>query len=150
MKIMSKLLSRFKPVKKNCKTCIFNADTHCRVGSHLASQGKSGICIEGELWQEKQNAVKIFTPEFLKEIGFTVVSEKRSEYHPFQIYGCAKDRIGLTHIYWNEEGCHCTYFGEALQPNTAVSIRKDADTRTVFNGYVFCQDDVRHLLRLTW
>ena len=93
---------------------------------------------------------KIFTEEFLKEIGFTIVYEKTSDFKPFQIYGCAKDKIGLTHIYWNEDGHHCTYFGDKLEPNTSVSIKKDADTRTAFNGYVFSQDDVRKLLTLTW
>ena len=93
---------------------------------------------------------KIFTPEFLKEIGFILVYEKISEFKPHKLYGCAKDRIGLTHIYWNEDGASCTYFGEKLEPNIHMSIRKDADTRCVFNGYVFNQDDVRRLLKLTW
>lgn len=93
---------------------------------------------------------KIFTQEFLDEIGFTLVFEKQSEFKPYQIYGCAKDKIGLTHLYWNEDGHSCTYFGEKLEKNTSLSIRKDADTRYVFNGYVFTQDDVRLLLKLTW
>ena len=93
---------------------------------------------------------KIFTAEFLKEIGFTLVYEKKSQFIPYQIYGCAKDKIGLTHIYWNEEGASCTYFGDKLEPNVSMSIRKDADTRYAFNGYVFNQDDVRRLLKLTW
>lgn len=92
---------------------------------------------------------KIFTDEFLKEIGFSLVYEKTSEFKPHKIYGCAKDRIGLTHIFWNEEGHSCTYFGDKLEENNSVSIRKDADTRTVFNGYVFSQDDVIRILKLT-
>ncbi len=147
---MLKNLFKIFAVKKNCKTCRFNSDTHCTVGTYLAVRGKQGVCYDGELWQKNLEAVKIFTPEFLKEIGFTLVYEKQSEFYPYQIYGCAKDRIGLTHIYWNTEGCHCTYFGEALPPNTAVGIRKDADTRYVFNGYVFSQDDLRTVLKLTW
>ena len=93
--------------------------------------------------------VKIFTPEFLKEIGFNLVHETKSEYRPFMYYGRAKDKIGMTHILWNEEGHSCTYFGDKLEPNTSVEIRKDGDTRTAFNGYVFSQDEVRLLLKLT-
>ena len=87
--------------------------------------------------------MKIFTEEFLKEINFTLVSYEEG-------YGKAKDRIGMTWISWNEEGRSCTYFGEKLAPNTSVGIRKDGDTRTAFEGYVFNQDDVRRLLKMTW
>jgi len=93
---------------------------------------------------------KIFTPEFLKEIGFTLVYEKISEYKPHKPLGKAKDRIGLTYIYWNEAGHSCTYFGEKLEENVSLLITKDGDTRKAFNGYVFNQDDVRRLLKLTW
>ena len=93
---------------------------------------------------------KIFTPEFLAEIGFKLVYEKISEYKPNRPYGSAKDRTGMTLIFWNEEGASCTYFGEKLEPNTVFCIEKDGGTRTAFNGYVFNQDDVRRLLKLTW
>lgn len=86
---------------------------------------------------------KIFTEDFLKEIGFTLISEEKS-------YGSAKDRTGMTILYWNEDGHSCTYFGNKLDLNVSFSIRKDADTRTAFDGYVFSQDDVRRLLKLTW
>lgn len=99
-------------------------------------------------WKHKQK--KIFTPEFLEEIGFTLVYEKTSEYKSYKIYGCAKDKIGMTHIYWNEDGASVTYFGEKIKPNISMSIRKDADTRYAFNGYVFNKNDVRRLLKLTW
>lgn len=56
----------------------------------------------------------------------------------------------MTYLYWNEEGCSVTYFGEILEPNISLAIRKDGDTRYAFNGYVFNQDDVRRLLKLTW
>lgn len=94
--------------------------------------------------------VKIFTPEFLEEIGFTLVYEKppKNPKRPLDIYGCAVRR-GMTHLYWHEEGYSCTYYGEDNEPNTSLSIRKDADTRNAFNGYVFTQDDVRRLLKLT-
>ena len=94
--------------------------------------------------------VKIFTEGFLKEIGFTLVFEEPSKFAPHNIYGKAKGRIGLTHISWNEEGHSCTYFGDKLEPNTSITIYKDAETRKVFNGYVFTQDDVRKILSLTW
>ena len=55
----------------------------------------------------------------------------------------------MTHIYWNNDGHSVTYFGDKLKPNISFSIRKDADTRYAFNGYVFTQDDVRLLLKLT-
>lgn len=93
---------------------------------------------------------KIFTTDFLKEIGFNLISEQASKYKPYALYGKAKDRIGLTIIYWNEEGAHCTYYGEVLKPNNYFCIEKDGGTRTVFNGYVFTQDDVRKLLSLTY
>ena len=92
---------------------------------------------------------QIFTTEFLEEIGFTLVYIKISDFAPNKPYGCAKDRIGMTHIYWNEDGASCTYFGEKLEPNISMSIRKDGDTRYAFSGYVFNQDDVRKLLKLT-
>lgn len=93
---------------------------------------------------------KIFTEEFLKEIGFTLIEEKKSEFKPYSIYGKARDRIGMTIIQWCEDGHSCTYFGDKLQPNTSVGILKDGGTRYVFNGYVFTQNDFRLLLNLTW
>jgi len=93
---------------------------------------------------------KIFTPEFLKEIGFTLIDESKSKFKPYSTYGKAKDKINLTLIEWCEEGHSVTYFGEQLKPNTSVGIKKDAGGRTVFNGYVFTQDDVRKILSLTW
>lgn len=95
---------------------------------------------------------KIFTPEFLKEIGFKLVKEEKSKYPPHQIYGEAIDvrTNGMTVINWNEEGAGCTYFGEKLEPNTWVYVGKDGGTRAAFNGYVFTQDDMRKVLQLTW
>jgi len=94
--------------------------------------------------------MEIFTDEFLKEIGFTLEYLKQSEYKPFKNYGKAKDRIGMTIIYWNEDGASCNYFGEKLEPNNIFIIEKDGGTHTVFNGYVFNQDDVKKILNLTW
>jgi hypothetical protein len=93
---------------------------------------------------------EIFTDEFLKEIGFSLIGRKKSGYRPYSVYGKAKDKIGLTIIEWNEEGHSCTYFGEKLEPNTSVGILKDGGTRTAFNGYVYTQDDLKKILSLTW
>ena len=93
---------------------------------------------------------KIFTSEFLKEIGFALISEEKSKFKPYSIYGKAKDRTGMTVLSWCEEGHSCTYFGDKLEPNTSLGIKKDGGTRYAFNGYVFNQDDVRTLLKLTW
>jgi len=87
----------------------------------------------------------IFTPEFLKEIGFKLTEEKNK---------CGKaidvKTNGMTVLSWNLEGHYCTYFGEILEPNISFGIRKDADTRYAFNGYITSQDDIRMLLKMTW
>ncbi len=93
--------------------------------------------------------MKIFTKEFLKEIGFTLIKEEKSKFEPFKLYGSAKDKIGLTIISWSEEGHSCTYFGKKLKNNTSVRITKDGGTRTVFDGYVFNQNEIKLLLNLT-
>ena len=87
----------------------------------------------------------IFTPEFLDKLGFELVSFERG-------YGKAIDKRtkGMTVLNWNTEGHSCTYFGELLQPNISFSIRKDADTRYAFNGYIYNQEDVEKLIKLTW
>lgn len=87
----------------------------------------------------------IFTPEFLEEIGFNLVSFADG-------YGKAIDKRtnGMTVLSWNCEGHSCTYFGEKLESNISFGIRKDGDTRFAFNGYIFNQDDVRRLLKMTW
>jgi hypothetical protein len=90
---------------------------------------------------------EIFTDDFLNEIGFD-----RVHCGGFPEYGRAIDKRtrGMTVLAWNNRGASCTYFGEPLEKNTHLGIRKDGDTRYVFNGYVFNQDDVRRLLHLTW
>jgi len=47
-----------KKIKKegSCKRCKFNKDNlYCNVGSHYAEQGINALCMEGELWEEKEN-----------------------------------------------------------------------------------------------
>jgi len=99
--------------------------------------------------EDVDRSKKMFSDDFLKEIGFKLIKYEKNSFKPNQYYGIAIDRIGLTHIYWNEDGHSVTYFGDKLEPNISVSVRKDADTRTVFNGYVFNQDDMRKILKLT-
>lgn len=91
--------------------------------------------------------MEIFTDQFLQEIGF-----KRILLESSANYGKAVDlrTNGMTELYWNTEGHICTYFGERLQQNVSFSIKKDGGTRYAFNGYVFSQDDVVRLLKLTW
>jgi hypothetical protein len=91
----------------------------------------------------------IITNTLLKELGFTLISRTNSTFSPYQVYGKAKDKTGMTLIHWNEEGASCTYSGDKLEPNNYLTIEKDGGTRTVFNGYVFNKEDVIHLLKLT-
>jgi hypothetical protein len=95
---------------------------------------------------------KIFTDEFLEEIGFERVELPPSEFNKNNQYGRAIDKRtkGMTVLSWNNEGASCTYFREKLEPNVYLGIGKDGDTRKAFNGYVFNQDDVKRLLTLTW
>ena len=92
---------------------------------------------------------EIFTDEFLEEIGFILIERKKSEYKPYAIYGKARDKIGMTHIHWCDEGHSCTYFGEKLEPNTSVGVLKDGGTRYAFNGYVYTREDLLKILSLT-
>lgn len=94
----------------------------------------------------------IFTEEFLKEIGFQLQEMPLSQFSEPGQYGQAIDTRtnGMTRINWNNEGASCTYFGEPLESNAHFGIYKDGGTRTVFNGYVYSQDDVRKILSLTW
>lgn len=56
----------------------------------------------------------------------------------------------MTVLEWNNDGPSSTYFGEPLEDNVYLSIGKDGNTRKVFNGYVFSQEDVKFLLSRTW
>lgn len=96
--------------------------------------------------------------DFIKEVledpntfgGFQVTEYKESTYSKGVWCGKAKDRIGLTLIEWCTRGHSVTYFGEELDANMAVGIKKDAGTRTVFNGYCFNKEDFEKVLNLTW
>lgn len=37
-----------------CSTCHFNCGENCDVGTFYAEQGKTGLCIQGELWKKKE------------------------------------------------------------------------------------------------
>jgi hypothetical protein len=82
---------------------------------------------------------------FMKEIGFKTVKDDGQ-------YGEAKDirTNGMTVINWNREGRGCTYFGEKLDENIAISIGKDGGTRMAFNGYIFNQNEIKDILKRTW
>lgn len=86
----------------------------------------------------------IFEKNFLNEIGYKVIKDDGQ-------YGKAHEIAtnGMTVLEWNREGHGCTYFGTKLEPNASFSIRKDGNTRTAFNGYVFNQEQVRLLIQLT-
>lgn len=95
---------------------------------------------------------KIFTEEFLEEIGFErTYTSDGSGYELKNQYGKAQDKRtkGMTILEWNNEGHSCTYFGEPLESNVSFGIKKDAGTRNAFNGYVYNQEQVKLLLNLT-
>lgn len=82
--------------------------------------------------------------------GFKILSYEESKYSKGVFYGHAVCRIGMTHVYWATDGHSCTYFGDKLEPNIGVSIKKDGDTRTAFNGYCFTRQQFETQLNLTW
>lgn len=86
----------------------------------------------------------IFDPAFIEEIGFRLVKDDGQ-------YGEAKDirGNGITVLNWNREGHSCTYFGDALEPNAALSIKKDGGTRRAFSGYIYNREQIKLLLSLT-
>lgn len=83
--------------------------------------------------------------EYLESLGFKVVKDDGQ-------YGEAKDirTNGMTIINWNREGHGVTYFGEKLEPNISVGIKKDGGTRTIFNGYIFDESELEYLLKRTY
>lgn len=82
-------------------------------------------------------------------MGFTLVKRKISEFYLYKEYGEVRDKIGMTIIYWNNEGHSCTYFGNKLNENISFTIEKDGGNRKVFDKYFFNKEDVKHLLELT-
>lgn len=96
--------------------------------------------------------VDFITTELLAEIGFELIKYKESEYQAGIFYGEA-DHIrggGMTKLNWCTGGHSVTYFGDKLNPNISISIKKDGGTRHAFNGYVFSPGDLRRVLELTW
>lgn len=87
----------------------------------------------------------VFSKTFMKEIGFRTTKDDGK-------YGEAKciRTNGMTKIAWNREGRSCTYFGDKLTPNISVEIRKDGGTRLAFNGYIFYENQLKDILKLTW
>lgn len=52
---------------KNCMSCKFNDGYNCTVGTYYANKGIKAICIEGELWQNKNIDIDIDT-SFLQNL----------------------------------------------------------------------------------
>jgi hypothetical protein len=84
--------------------------------------------------------------------NFKITSYKESTYAYMKgtWYGKAQDRTGMTVIGWATDGHGVTYFGKKLEKNITVTIGKDGDTRTAFNGYCFNREDFEKALNLTW
>lgn len=97
-----------------------------------------------ELFKPQYVRISLSKP-FLKELGFKTVKDDGQ-------YGQAKciRANGMTTIAWNRKGRSCTYFGEKLEPNIAIEIRKDGGTRAAFNGYIFNERELEYLLKRTW
>jgi len=96
-------------------------------------------------WYEPVYKTISLSKEFMSKVGFKTTSDDG-------VYGeaiCVRTN-GMTVINWNREGRNCTYFGEKLEPNIAVTIKKDGGTRTAFNGYIFREDQLGDLLKMTW
>ncbi len=97
-----------------------------------------------ELFKPQYVRISLSKP-FMKELGFRTTKDDGQ-------YGQAKciRTNGMTTIAWNREGRHCTYFGEKLEPNISVEIRKDCGTRLAFNGYIFNERELKDILKRTW
>lgn len=96
-------------------------------------------------WYEPVYKPISFSKSFMKDLGFKTTKDDGT-------YGVAKDirTNGMTVIYWNRGGHSCTYFGDKLEKNISVTIRKDGDSRTAFNGYIFHENQLKDLLEMTW
>ncbi len=86
----------------------------------------------------------VFDKDYLKSIGFNVTKDNGQ-------YGEAKciRANGMTVIQWNREGHSCTYFGDKLEKNVSVGIKKDGGTRTAFSGYVYSREQLELIINLT-
>lgn len=96
--------------------------------------------------------VDFITTSLLTELGFKLVKYNESDFQTGIYYGVAFDikGNGITQINWCTGGHSVTYFGEKLEENISLSIKKDGGTRHAFNGYVFSPDDLKRVLKLTW
>lgn len=84
------------------------------------------------------------------ENKFTITEYKESKWDKGKYFGKAKDKTGMTTINWSTKGHGVTYFGDKLEQNISVEIRKDGGTRIVFNGYCHSKEDFLKVLTLTW
>lgn len=99
----------------------------------------------------------IFTKEFLDSIGFEDKSVPSTynrkilmDGEPVLEYGVASSKIpkNMNVIEWCNTGFRVNYFGEALEPNISVRIGSDGNTRTLFSGIIYTEQDFREILRL--
>lgn len=86
----------------------------------------------------------IFDPEFLKSIGFKVEKDDGQ-------YGVATSIkfAGKVQLGWNRAGVNLTYSGEPMEPNCALGIKEDWNTRTTFNGVVRTREQLKLLIELS-
>lgn len=86
----------------------------------------------------------LFDNDYLDSIGFKVVKDDGQ-------YGEAIDKRsnGMTVMNWNRQGHSVTYFGDSLEKNGAMSLKKDGGTRTAFSGYVFSREHIELIIKLT-
>ena len=91
----------------------------------------------------------IFTPEFLKEIGFEGGSSPPAKYREKDEYGRAESLRpkGKVILSWNNAGYGTDYFGNKRDKNVFLCIEEDGGTRKVYYGVVFSQEDVRFILK---
>lgn len=91
------------------------------------------------------------TTEVLSSLEFHLTKYEESDWKIGVFYGTAESLFpkGMTIINWNTRGCSCTYNGDKLQPNIAISVMKDGGTRTVFNGYIFNEEQLKTIINLT-
>ena len=96
-------------------------------------------------WYKPIYADISLSKNFMKSIGFKTTKDDG-------IFGEAKDikSNGMTIINWNRNGRIYSYFGKKLDKNIDISIKKDGGTRTAFDGYIFCEHQLKELLELTW
>jgi len=93
-----------------------------------------------------------FIKENIEKLGFKLIKYEESTWDKGVFYGVAHDikANGMTQLQWCSGGHSCTYFGDKLEKNISIGVKKDGGTRHAFNGYVFTLEDFERVLKLTW